>query len=56
MSTGQPLTLLTPEMIEIEIETVAAQTRHERFELGYIERHFDAQKRLLDLTGGHYRS
>jgi ribulose-5-phosphate 4-epimerase/fuculose-1-phosphate aldolase len=54
MSTGQPLTLLTPEMIEIE--TVAAQTRHERFELGYIERHFDAQKRLLDLTGGHYRS
>jgi ribulose-5-phosphate 4-epimerase/fuculose-1-phosphate aldolase len=31
MSTGQPLTLLTPEIIE----TVAAQTRHERFELGY---------------------
>jgi ribulose-5-phosphate 4-epimerase/fuculose-1-phosphate aldolase len=52
MSSGQPLNLLAPEMIE----TVAAQTRHERFELGYIERHFDAQKRLLDLTGGLYRS
>ena len=51
MSSGQPLNLLAPETIE----TVAAQTRHERFELGYIERHFDAQKRLLDLTGGFYR-
>ena len=52
MSSGQPLNLLAPEMIE----TVAAQTQYERFELGYIERHFDAQKRLLDLTGGFYRS
>lgn len=51
MSTGQPLTLLAPEMIE----KVAAQTRHERFELGYIERHFAAQKRLLETSGGLYR-
>lgn len=50
MSTGRPLTQLTPEIIE----TVAAQTRYERFELDYIERHFDAQKRLLDLSGGFY--
>lgn len=51
MSTGRPLTLLAPEMIE----RVATQTRHERFELGYIERHFEAQKRLLDDAGGYYR-
>lgn len=51
MSTGKPLTQLAPEIIE----KVAAQTRHERFDLGYIQRHFDAQKRLLDLSGGHYR-
>jgi ribulose-5-phosphate 4-epimerase/fuculose-1-phosphate aldolase len=51
MSTGRPLTLLTPELIE----QVVVQTRHERFELGYIERHFDAQKRLLDAAGGSYR-
>ena len=51
MSTGQPLTLLPPEIIE----QVAAQTRHERFDLGYIERHFEAQKRLLDAAGGFYR-
>ena len=51
MSTGRPLTLLAPEMIE----RVATQTRHERFELGYIERHFEAQKRLLDNAGGYYR-
>ena len=37
------------------IEQVAAQTRHERLELGYIERHFEAQKRLLDAAGGFYR-
>jgi ribulose-5-phosphate 4-epimerase/fuculose-1-phosphate aldolase len=51
MSTGQPLTLLPPEIIE----KVAAQTRHERFDLGYIERHFEAQKRLLDATASIYR-
>lgn len=51
MSSGRPLTLLTPELIE----QVAAQTRYERLELGYIERHFEAQKRLLDATGGFYR-
>jgi ribulose-5-phosphate 4-epimerase/fuculose-1-phosphate aldolase len=51
MSTGQPLALLAPEMIE----QVAAQTRYERFELGYIERHFAAQKRLLDAAGSIYR-
>jgi ribulose-5-phosphate 4-epimerase/fuculose-1-phosphate aldolase len=51
MSTGQPLQQLAPAMIE----QVAAQTRYERFELGYIERHFAAQKRLLDATGGFYR-
>ena len=52
MSTGQPLARLASELIE----QVAAQTRYERFELGYIERHFAAQKRLLDAAGGLYRS
>jgi ribulose-5-phosphate 4-epimerase/fuculose-1-phosphate aldolase len=51
MSTGQPLAHLSTELIE----QVAAQTRYERFELGYIERHFAAQKRLLDASGGLYR-
>lgn len=51
MSTGQPLARLSTELIE----QVAAQTRYERFELGYIERHFAAQKRLLDASGGFYR-
>jgi ribulose-5-phosphate 4-epimerase/fuculose-1-phosphate aldolase len=52
MSTGKPLASLALELIE----QVAAQTRYERFELGYIERHFAAQKRLLDAAGGLYRS
>jgi len=51
MSSGKPLTLLAPEIVA----KVAAQTRHERFELGYIDRHFAAQKRLLDVAGGIYR-
>jgi ribulose-5-phosphate 4-epimerase/fuculose-1-phosphate aldolase len=51
MGTGRPLTLLPLEMVE----KVAAQTRHERFDLKYIERHFEAQKRLLDTAGGFYR-
>jgi len=51
MSTNRPLSHLAPAMIE----QVAAQTRYERFELGYIERHFAAQKRLLDASGGCYR-
>ena len=51
MSTGQPLVRLASELIE----QVAAQTKYERFELGYIERHFAAQKRLLDASGGLYR-
>ncbi|MGR9053514.1 MAG: class II aldolase/adducin family protein, partial [Gammaproteobacteria bacterium] len=46
MSTGRPLAGLSPELIE----QVARQTRYERFDLGYIERHFAAQKRLLDAT------
>lgn len=51
MSTGRPLAPLAPELIE----QVAAQTRYERFELGYIKHHFAAQKRLLDAAGGSYR-
>ena len=51
MSSGQPLALLDPALIE----QVASQTRYERFELGYIERHFAAQKRRLDAAGGAYR-
>ncbi|MGR8981285.1 MAG: aldolase [Gammaproteobacteria bacterium] len=51
MSAGRPLAQLAPELVE----QVAAQTRHERFELGYIERHFAAQKRLLDAAGGAYK-
>lgn len=51
MSTGQALERLDAELVR----QVAAQTRHERFELGYIERHFSAQKRLLDASGVPYR-
>lgn len=51
MGSGRPLTQLAP----VIIEKVAAQTHHERFNLGYIERHFEAQKRLLDAAGGFYR-
>lgn len=51
MSSGQPLAMLDEDLIQ----QVAAQTRYERFELGYIERHFQAQKRLLDQAGGLYR-
>jgi ribulose-5-phosphate 4-epimerase/fuculose-1-phosphate aldolase len=51
MSTGRPLAVLDPVLIE----QVAEQTRHERFDLGYIERHFAAQKRRLDAAGGAYR-
>mgnify|MGYP002525103665 CR=1 FL=1 len=51
MSTGQPIADLDQAMIE----QVAEQSRHERFDLGYIERHFAAQKRLLDKAGGFYK-
>lgn len=51
MSTGRPLASLDPSLVE----RVAEETRHERLELGYIERHFAAQKRLLDTAGGAYR-
>jgi ribulose-5-phosphate 4-epimerase/fuculose-1-phosphate aldolase len=51
MSTGQALERLESALVK----QVAAQTRHERFELGYIERHFAAQKRLLDAAGVAYR-
>jgi ribulose-5-phosphate 4-epimerase/fuculose-1-phosphate aldolase len=51
MASGRPLALLAPGLVE----QVAAQTRYERFELGYVERHFAAQKRLLDAAGGIYR-
>lgn len=51
MSSGRPLVQLAPELIR----QVAEQMRHERFDLGYIERHFAAQKRLLDVAGGLYR-
>jgi ribulose-5-phosphate 4-epimerase/fuculose-1-phosphate aldolase len=50
MSAGHPLTQLSPELIR----QVAEQMRHERFDLGYIERHFGAQKRLLDAAGSCY--
>lgn len=52
MSTGRPLAQLDFELIE----QVAEQTRHERFDLGYIERHFSAQKRLLDIAGSPHES
>jgi ribulose-5-phosphate 4-epimerase/fuculose-1-phosphate aldolase len=51
MSTGRPLAKLSQELIE----QVAKQTRYERFDLGYIDKHFAAQKRLLDAAGGAYR-
>jgi ribulose-5-phosphate 4-epimerase/fuculose-1-phosphate aldolase len=50
MASGKPLALLEPGLIQ----QVAEQTRHERFTLGYIDRHFAAQKRLLDASGGKY--
>ncbi|MGR9088102.1 MAG: aldolase [Gammaproteobacteria bacterium] len=51
MSSGRPLAKLNPALIE----QVAAQMRYERFDLGYVELHFEAQKRLLDAAGGVYR-
>ena len=51
ISAGKPLARLASELIE----QVAAQTRYERFELGYIDLHFAAQKRLLDGSDGLYR-
>ncbi len=51
MSTGRPLVTLDQKMIE----QVASQTHYERFELGYIERHFEAQKRLLDASNCCYQ-
>lgn len=51
MSTGKSLAELDLELVR----QVAAQTRHERFDLGYVERHFAARKRLLDAAGGAYR-
>lgn len=50
MSSGEPLAALDPGLVE----QVAAQTRYERFDLGYIENHFAAQKRLLDRQGSGY--
>jgi ribulose-5-phosphate 4-epimerase/fuculose-1-phosphate aldolase len=52
MSTGLPLTRLSPDLIE----QVAKQSHYERFDLGYIEYHFAAQKRLLDASGGFYKN
>lgn len=51
MSTCRPLVQLDQKMVE----RVATQTHYERFELGYIQRHFDAQKRLLDVAGSCYQ-
>jgi ribulose-5-phosphate 4-epimerase/fuculose-1-phosphate aldolase len=51
MATGQPRVSLAPELIR----QVADQMHHERFVLGYIDHHFEAQKRLLDASGGFYR-
>ena len=51
LSTGLPLRQLDAKLIE----QVAGQTHYERFELGYIDKHFAAQKRLLDAAGGRYR-
>jgi len=51
MSTGQALVQLDQDMVE----QVASQTRYERFELGYIEQHFAARKRLLDALGCSYQ-
>ncbi len=50
MSTGHKLTRLSPEIIEL----VVKQTQYERFDLGYIEKHFTALKRVLDASGGFY--
>jgi ribulose-5-phosphate 4-epimerase/fuculose-1-phosphate aldolase len=49
-STGKPLALLDTGMLE----QVRAQTEHERFDLGYVDLHFAAQKRLLDRAGSDY--
>ena len=51
MSTGRPLRLLEPELVA----AVAQQTRHERHELGYIDQHYAALRRLLDVGGCPYR-
>ena len=51
MSGGKELSILSPEIIR----QVAAQTHYERFDLGYINIHFAALKRVLDNAGGFYR-
>ncbi len=51
MSTGRPLVELDQGMVE----QVASQTRYERFELGYIDCHFQALKRLLDASVSCYK-
>ncbi len=51
MSTGRSLALLSDEMTE----QVRHQTEHERLELGYVQRHWAAQLRLLDADGADYR-
>jgi len=50
MGSGRNMASLKPELIK----QVAEQTRYERFDLGYIDKHFAAQKRLLDTSCSIY--
>jgi ribulose-5-phosphate 4-epimerase/fuculose-1-phosphate aldolase len=52
MSTGRPLLTLDNDMVE----KVRAQTTIERLELGYITRHFAAQKRRLVARNSNFAS
>ncbi len=52
MSSGQPLKKLSDKIIQ----KVARQTHYERFEMGYIDIHFNALKRVLDNEGVDYAS
>ena len=51
MSSGEKLTEISSEIIKL----VAEQTHYERFELGYIQIHFAALKRMLDAKGSYYQ-
>jgi ribulose-5-phosphate 4-epimerase/fuculose-1-phosphate aldolase len=52
MSTGRPLATLAPDLVE----RTAAQARIERLELGYVDAHFAARRRMLDAHQSDYRS
>ena len=50
-SSGRPLIELSQSLIE----QTSRQSTYERIDLGYIDKHFEARKRLLARSGSTYR-